>query len=439
MNRANMDRTAQFALGLLGAALIGCQSPVRPDTDSAVVARSWPAGAAIKSSPRFATDGPHADEYGALQGYPVAAIDRPRFMVGSFSHLDQLLESRLIRRADAPWRLARAPVEPALSYRYDGQKRTLDDFAARNPTTGLLVARGDTILVERYQYARHDGHRFTSFSMAKTVTTMLIGIAISEGHIRSLDDLAAAYVPALADTEYGRTSLRHLLQMSSGVRFEESYSGKDDGARLWLETAVQAGAGGVAAVRPFNQRSRWSGAVFAYSSAETQVLGLVLAHAVGRPLADYLQQKIWQPMGAEADASWIVDAAGQEAAYCCLNAVLRDYARLALLLAHDGRLGERQIIPKSWLLEATTVAADRPDLQLVWPDAGFGYGYQTWIFDGERRMFALIGVHGQAIYVDPTSRLVMVHTGVSKLAVEPNKEALALWRGIVDTLGVQAR
>ena len=358
-------------------------------------------------------------------------------MVGSFSHLDQLLESRLIRRADAPWRLARAPVEPALSYRYDGQKRTLDDFAARNPTTGLLVARGDTILVERYQYARHDGHRFTSFSMAKTVTTMLIGIAISEGHIRSLDDLAAAYVPALADTEYGRTSLRHLLQMSSGVRFEESYSGKDDGARLWLETAVQAGAGGVAAVRPFNQRSRWSGAVFAYSSAETQVLGLVLAHAVGRPLADYLQQKIWQPMGAEADASWIVDAAGQEAAYCCLNAVLRDYARLGLLLAHDGRLGDRQIIPKEWLHAATTIAPNDWHLKRVWERTGFGYGYQTWIFPGERRMFALIGVHGQAIYVDPASRLVMVHTAVRERADDPNEETIALWRSVVDVLGAR--
>ena len=145
----------------------------------------------------------------------------------------KLLEGRLIRRADTPSRLARASAEPALSYEYDGQKRTLDDYLARNPATGLLVARGDTILVERYQYARNDRHRFTSASMAKTVTAMLIGIAIAEGRIRSVDDPAAAYVPALADTEYGRTSLRHLLQMSSGVRFEENYSGADDVARLF--------------------------------------------------------------------------------------------------------------------------------------------------------------------------------------------------------------
>jgi CubicO group peptidase (beta-lactamase class C family) len=115
--------------------------------------------------------------------------------------------------------------------------------------------------------------------------------------------------------------------------------------------------------------------------------------------------------------------------------VLRDYARLALLLSHDGRIGDKQVIPKAWVLEATTVPADRPDLQLVWPDTRFGYGYQTWVFDGERRMFALIGVHGQAIYVDPTNRLVLVHTAVRKQASDPNKETLALWQGIVGHLG----
>jgi CubicO group peptidase (beta-lactamase class C family) len=142
-----------------------------------------------------------------------------------------------------------------------------------------LVARGDTIMIERYQYARNDQQRFTSWSMAKTVTGMLIGIAIAEGRIRSVDDFAAAYVPALADTEYGRTSLRDLLQMSSGVRFIEEYSGKDDITRLFNETVRQAGSGGVNAVTPFNVRIAPSGTRFYYASVETQVLGLVLRSA----------------------------------------------------------------------------------------------------------------------------------------------------------------
>lgn len=239
----------------------------------------------------------------------------------------------------------------------------------------------------------------------------------------------------LASSEYGRTSLRHLLQMSSGVRFAETYAGPSDFGRLWQATVAQGGPGGAEALRPFNDRNRWPGANFSYSSAETQVLGLVLARATQRTLADYLREKVWNPMGAESDAAWVIDAAGQEVSYCCFNAVLRDYARFALLLARDGRIGDRQVVPKDWLLEATTLSPDRPDLAVVWPEAGLGYGYQTWVFPGTRRMFALIGVHGQAIYIDPRSGIVMVHTAVHKQANDPHLEAIALWHGILDSLG----
>ena len=335
-----------------------------------------------------------------------------------------------MRRATTSSPLARAASEPAVRYEYQGQTFTVDDYLARNPTTGLLIARGDTILIERYQYARHDRHRFMSWSMAKTVTAMLIGIAIAEGRIRSVDDAAAVYVPALAGTEYGRTSLRHLLQMSSGVRFVEEYTGKDDVARLSADTYRQIGSGGVEAVKQFNVRAAPPGTRFYYASVETQVLGLALRSATGRPVADYLQEKIWEPIGAEADATWLIDRDGQEAAYCCINAVLRDYARLGLLLAHDGNWRGRQIIPTAWIEDATRVRQGQPQ-----PDAG-GYGYQVWILAGERRMFALRGVRGQAIYVDPASRVVMVHTAVRKQARDPGvREANVLWRSVAQQLG----
>jgi CubicO group peptidase (beta-lactamase class C family) len=201
------------------------------------------------------------------------------------------------------------------------------------------------------------------------------------------------------------------------------------------ETVIQAGAGGAEAVKPYNQRLRRSGTTFAYASVETQVLGLVLRSAVGRPVVDYLQEKIWEPMGAEADATWLIDASGQEATYCCLNAVLRDYARLGLLLAHDGRLGDQQIIPAAWLHAATTVPADSWHLKPYAATRYFGYGYQTWIFPGQRRMFALLGAHGQAIFVDPSSRLVMVHTAVFKDLAGSIEETIALWQGVVKGLG----
>ncbi len=396
-------------------------------------------GCAGSSGPRFAAEGPDAEEYGAQVGYPTAVINRTRFFVGMFSHYDQLFEGRRVARASVPWKLTRATAEPAVRYEHDGKTLTLDDYLARNPTTGLLIARGDTILVERYQYARTDRQRLTSFSMAKTVTAMLLGIAVAEGRIRSVDDTAATYVPALAGTEYGGTSLRDLLQMSSGVRFIERYTGRDDVMRLWLDTVVQDSAGGVDAVKPYNERLRRPGTKFSYASVETQVLGLALRDAVGRSLSDYLQEKIWGPMGAEADATWLIDRAGQEAAYCCLNAVLRDFARLGLVLAHDGRRGDRQLIPREWLLTATTVHPDDWHLKPYAATFFYGYGYQTWILPGDRRMFAALGAHGQAIFVDPASRLVMVHTSVSKEPADLLAEARALWRGVTETLATAPR
>ena len=420
------------------AALVGAVACATPT----VVAR-WEPGPTGEPGPRFNASGPHAADFGAADGYPTGT--RTTFYdvgtsVGSHSHLDEIFPGRLVHRAEAASRLARAP-EPRITWRLEGEERTLNAYLARQPATGLLIARGDTILVERYQYARTDRDRFTSWSMAKTVTSMLIGIAIAEGFIRSVDDPAAAYVPELAGTEYGRTSLRHLLQMSSGVRFREDYrAGSSDIARLVLATYLRRGTGGVSAVTPFNQRLAPPGRRFSYSSAETQVLGLVLRAATGRPLAEYLEAKIWQPMGAEADATWLVDNSGQEAAFCCLNAVLRDYARLGLLLAQGGAWRGRQLIPAAWVIEATTVPEGQPYLGAV--TATLGYGYQTWIgpldtVADDRRLFLLWGVRGQRIYVDPRSRLVMVHTAVHLESNDTDAlgEADALWAGVVNQLG----
>jgi CubicO group peptidase (beta-lactamase class C family) len=219
-------------------------------------------------------------------GYPKgnpATFRSTQWQVGSYSHLDEIFRGRLIHKAPTPSRLVRV-AEPRIAWTSRGAELTLDDYLSRNPTTGLLIARGDTIFVERYQYGRTDRHRFTSWSMAKTVTAMLIGIAIDEGRIRSVDDLAAAYVPALAGTEYGRTSLRHLLQMSSGVRFNEYASPgfvSDDVIQFVLDTYMRVGPGGVGAVTVFNDRERPAGTKFSYASVETLVLGLVLARATG--------------------------------------------------------------------------------------------------------------------------------------------------------------
>jgi CubicO group peptidase (beta-lactamase class C family) len=343
---------------------------------------------------------------GKSEGYPVCkqpwvgGLDQ-RCYVGNLSHYDQVVTARTVK-AGTPRPLKRATKEPALRYTHEGRAGTIDSFLTANRNTGLLVLKDDTILIERYQYERKPEHRFQSFSMAKTVVAMLIGIAIAEGKIGSIDDPAQQYVPQLKGHVYGETRLRHLLTMSSGVRFSEDYSGGDDIAILARRTLGGQGPGGVDTVLPFTERDRPAGTRFYYASAETQVLSLVLRAAVGRPLAEYLSDKIWQPMGAEADASWLIDGAGNELGYMGLNATLRDYARIGMLLANGGTLDGKQIVPAAWVKAMT--AAEAPHLQRGVATRFNGYGYQTWLLGNTESAFALLGVRGQAVYVDPQRR-----------------------------------
>lgn len=357
---------------------------------------------ALFASTAFAA--PDEDELGKKQGYPVCprpqgSFAAPHCLVGVLSHYDQVFPARVVRRGVATRELRRAPEMPRISHS-GSHERGIDAFLAANRNTGLLIMKGDTILAERYQYQRTPEHRFTSMSMAKTVVGMLVGVALHEKQIRSIDDRAEVYVPELRNHPYGETPIRHLLTMSSGVKFVENYSGFDDIQKLGRALLFQEGPGGPPAVLPYRDRLAAPGERFSYASAETYVLGLVLRGATGRNLAEYLSEKIWQPMGAEADASWNIDPAGYELGYCCLNATLRDWGRFALLLAEGGVRDGKQIVPTQWIREATRSQARTP-----------GYGYQTWVSLNEDR-FALRGLRGQGIDVHPASRVVVVHTAV---------------------------
>jgi CubicO group peptidase (beta-lactamase class C family) len=391
-----------------------------------------------QASPVFSDTGPDAAGYGARQGYPArrgGALLPQQFMVGSYSRYETVSPVHTVARAATPSLLHRAPAEISLTWRHAGAELTLDDYLRRNPTTGLLIAREDTILFEHYQYGRSDHDRLLSQSMAKTVTAMLIGIALSEGAIRSLDQPASDYVSGLAGTAYGETTLRNLLHMASGVAFTEVYDGADDNAKLGRQRSAANGPGAVRALAGFTEREAPQGTRFHYASSESQVLGLVLAGAVHMSLGAYLKSRIWQPMGAEADATWGIDPAGLEVASCCLNAVLRDWARFALLLANEGVWNGRHVIPRQWVLDATTPAA--PFLAPAVAPPHLGYGYQVWLQPGARRQFSMRGVHGQAIFIDPQARLVLVHTAVRLPPTnDPQAAELGeLWRALVARYG----
>jgi CubicO group peptidase (beta-lactamase class C family) len=390
--------------------------------------------------PGLAAAAPDEDILGKSQGYPVCrftvAGQSQHCLVGAFSHFDQLFPARTVAHG-APRELKRAAAEPAIAYSYRGHSGTIDSFLAANRNTGLLVLKGDTILVERYQYERKPGHRFQSMSMAKTVVAMLVGIALNEQLIKSIDDRAEQYVPALKGTLYGETSLRHLLTMSSGVQFREVYDGKDDSATLGSRTFNRRGPGGADTVQGFNTRESPPGTKFSYASAESQVLGLVLRAAAGKALTEYLSEKIWRPMGAEADATWLVDGGGYEMGYMGLNATLRDWGRLGLLLANDGAVDGKQIVPAAWVRAMTT--AEAPHLQVGAATRNNGYGYQTWLINAKERQFALLGVRGQGVYVDPASKIVVVQTAVhlTQRDAVARGEQFALFFGVLNSLKPQ--
>jgi CubicO group peptidase (beta-lactamase class C family) len=395
------------------------------------------------ADPIYSPSGPNAEVYGARDGFPIPSPFLARlqgnpfeskYRVGAFSHLDELFPTRRIGRANTPWTFKRAVAE--LPYVYRGNRSSVVDYLSRNPVTGLLIAKDDRIFFEHYQYGRTDRDRLISQSVVKSIMGILIGIAVSEGAIKSVDDTAETYVPGFRDTEYGKTPIRDLLHMSSGVDFGEERDGGRDLNRLWRDMVGGPAFGGgspkgtIASIIQFNQRIAPPGTRYYYSSIEPDVLGMVLHSVVNQSASDYLHQKVWEPIGAEADATWLLDAQGFELAHFGFNAVLRDYARLGRLLAHDGAWEGKQIIPVQWMIDATTVKSTDSYLAPNKAMPNFGYGYLLWLLPGPRRQFALVGAYGQRVCVDPTSKLVMVQT-----ALEDTPEVWRLWSAVVKQFG----
>lgn len=412
----------------------GPAQQARPQTASTNAAVS-------SANARAASPAPDEELLGKPLGYPIGKRENwfsdEKVRVGSFSHLDRIMPSNFLQKSASPLPLPTAANVPKLEYWFDNQTRSIDHFLARQRITGLLLIKDGQILVERYQYDRTPADRLVSHSMAKSIVSMGIGLALAERKIASIDDTVAKYVSGLAGSAYGDTSIRNLLRMGSGVHFSETYDGHDDAAQF--ASARYDRGSNIEALRAYNVHDVPQGMRFRYASSETVALAVLLRQVTGGSLSDYLTPRLWQPMGAEADASWVRTKDGLESGAGGFSATLRDYGRLGILLANDGVLGGRQIIPKDYLLDATDGPRQPNPFQPGRATPYFGYGYLFWLFPGEKRRFALLGAYGQAIFVDPQLKLVLVMTAAGR-QVDSSKEALhaernALWRGIVDTFG----
>jgi CubicO group peptidase (beta-lactamase class C family) len=357
-----------------------------------------------------------ADGYPAQRFGPEFSLLAERYKVGTFSSMEQVFWSREVAAGPTPYPLSRSEATFSVQYPYNGQTLSLDDFLERQRVTGLLILKGDQIVVERYQYDRQPEHRFASMSMAKTVTALLIGIALKEERISSLDDPAEKYAPDLKGTAYGPVPIRHLLRMSSGAKWSDRVVAGQatDIAQLTADTFYRRGRGGASALARVKDSVAPPGTVFNYASAETFALGLVLRGAIHGDIATYMAERLWKPLGAESAASWLTDWSGTEVAFCCINARLRDYGRLGLLMANDGTWNGQEIVPRQFMLEATDATRQPDYLKPRRASQFFGYGYQTWLYPYRTRTFQARGLFGQEIIVQPDSKIVVVITSVNR-------------------------
>lgn len=389
---------------------------------------------------------PDEDLLGRHSGYPVGTAQNYFFdesvRVGSFSRMDEIdFSPGRMARLSASSHVMALPVASKsetftkdFRYTHKGQPFSLADYLSRQRVMGLMVVQGGQRLFEAYQYQRTSDMCFLGHSFAKSITTLAFGKAMEDKLFPSLDVRADALVPGLKGSVYGEASIRQLLHMSSGVKFEDRYDGQGDTA---LFSRISANEGIAAAAHLMRQRDAADGERFAYASAQTSVLSLIFQTVVQQDLATYTSQHLWRAMGAEDEALWLQDRFGVVRASGSFCATLSDYARLGVLLANDGLRPDtgQQVVPSRFLHQATDWQQHPAAFHPVVATPQLGYGLHCWTFPGRPRRFALIGVYGQFMFVAPDLQLVMVQLSVGADAKNADTdmalEAQSLWQGLI--------
>jgi CubicO group peptidase (beta-lactamase class C family) len=326
-----------------------------------------------------------------------------------FHNMDELFETREVTRAGPAAVLPRRDASPP-ALKFNGEVYSYDEYAERTYTNAFLIIRDGRIVVENYRNNTGAHTQFVAFSMSKSIISILVGIAIEKGAIESVDDLAVKYAPELEGSGYNVVTIRQLLQMRSGVDYEERYDfGENPSlAAIIHENAIVQNKERFVDRAPAVKRKAEPGSRFNYATLDTAVLGLVLERATGQSLSKFMSETLWEPAGMEYSGFWIADGppgVGRELAGMGYNATLRDFGRLGLLMLNHGRASGREIVPEEWVRASTTMAPLTGNEGVA---AGGGYGYQWWKVDDNPGAFAAVGLQGQFIYVHPASKTVIV-------------------------------
>jgi len=355
----------------------------------------------------------------------------------NFRSMQKIFPAKVIHRSNNPYILKENLRDLDVSYEFEGKQHKMSEMLERSKTTGILVVKNDTIVYEKYFQGNTKLDKNTSWSVAKSFISALVGIAIAEGHISNINDPITKYMPELEQSGYRNVPIKHILQMSSGVKFSEKYDDPKSDIFQVIPNLFFYMRSMKDLARSFPSEGA-SGQKFHYISLDTQILGMLIARVTGQTVSSYLQQKLWNPLGAESDAFWSTDNYNVELSFCCLNATLRDYAKFGLLYLHDGYFNGKQIVPKSWVKES--IAPDSHHLQVGATDekeyGKWGYQYQWWIPTGSHGDYSAVGILGQYIYIDPKNNVVIVKTSSGSLSstAKDDDEAIALFRSIIKEL-----
>ena len=324
----------------------------------------------------------------------------PEQQLEGYPNINRIYYTRKIEASSQILELTRAEESlDDFTYVHQGEPKTINDYFDQLNTTGLIVLKNGELVFEKYALGHTEDQTWISFSVAKSVVSMLYGAAIKDGYIKSVDDLASTYLPSLREGAYKDTTIKNILQMASGVKWNEDYEDtKSDVASSPIQILDLIEYMGDL------EKLHQPGTHFNYNTGETNLAGAVLRAAIGNNLSTYLHKKIWQPFGMESEAYWMLDEAdGVEYGGCCINATLRDYARLGLFALNKGTLATgEQILPEDWMQESTN------------PSSGANYyGYYWWL--RPNNSYRATGIFGQFIWVDPKEELVVaIHSAWNK-------------------------
>lgn len=352
------------------------------------------------------------DKWGADRGYPTgwggSLGGNPLYRVGNYSGgFEQMYPHHVIRASAAPLPLDPAPVKD-LKYRWAFSSKTPDDYLDSWTSTGLLIARDGHILWEGYRRGRTAEMRLTSWSMAKSITSLLLGICLDRRLIESYDDVAEKYAPELKGTLHGQVTLRNLSNMSSGAEVVHDR----DNATIYPSAFLAKDSSIARTVAGWNRRREEQGRRYNYNELCALTLGMVIRHATGQSLSAFAETNLWQPLGAQSQATWTTDSEKNEFNCVGFAATLRDWARVGTLIANRGRAGGVQVVGESWINEFTSWG--KPDQQVRHGVAGswFGYKAHMWHRRADGTMPFFNGHHGQRVIVDMKTRTVLAHTAV---------------------------